>query len=1846
MKRFFKFFLILLSFPVFFLYSPNRVYASSNPVHWAISGQKISYASPTKVIFEDTSVVNHVITTYDSMLDVSVSGEEGTVVEYLVDGVLYVQFNGTLYLNANSANLFALGSKLVSIEGLEYVNTSEVTSMNSMFSGCSNLTSIDLSHFDTSHVTNMSSMFSRMRSLTSINVSNFNTSNVTNMAYMFQDLSSITSLNVSNFNTSNVTNMASMFKNLTNISTLNISNFTTSSVTNMSGMFAGMSSLTSLNLTSFNTSLVTDMSEMFSGCSKLTNLNISSFQTNQVTNMSSMFASLSKITSLNVTHFNTSSVTDMSNMFYNMSSLTSLDISNFNTSNVVNMSGMFSLMTSLTSLNVSNFNTSKVTDMSNMFSHLNISSLDVSHFDTSLVTNMSEMFSEMTNISTLDLSSFNTSNVSNMSSMFYNDTSLTHIYVTLLWDNSNVSEGTSMFYNNISLSVENGTKFTTRHIDSNYARIDTYYRAGYLSVHWDISSSLYLIDFTNYTIDAQQNLFDVTTISHSNNVTLSVIDGYVDVLYDNSIHIRQFRIIQPILSVTLNKHSALMIRGKSLQLSADIYPTTTTYDQTLTWSSSNNSVLTVTSDGTVRAVGAGTATITVSTVNVHNDSHSDTCTIEVTVPVTSFEHETFSPNANELVLTPGKTYQLNPTIGPSDTSEPKTVTWSWEFVSSKRSDHNIISINSDGLLTALAPGHVTVTGKLNSSRFLPVADGDVDDLIYGQSITFDVWVQIPIDSINIVENQVNLYIGDSNYETKSLSVEYSPTDYEEDGTITWSSSNTSVATVNNSGVVTAKRLDGTSTIQAKVPNGKKDTVPVTVKILATDFTITNNGSDEKTVLEIGQTHTIATSITPTDSSYKTITWSSSNTSVATVDSNGKVTAKHEGETVISGVLSNGLNRDLTVERTVKVLIPIREFSVDESNVTLNIGDPAQETATLHPRFNPTSFEVDGTIDWSSSDPSIVSVDSNGVLTVNSNRKTGDVTITAKLHNYPLLSDTVSVHVDIIILDFQLKNAADVTLELGSSHTIQTDILPHDATVSKEIVWTSDDTTVATVSNGVVSTVGTGTTTIHGRVGNFQISVTVHVIISITVFEVDKTSLNLLPNDSYTLQTTIGPSNTTESKVITWESSNPSVATVNNGVISSISPGTCKITGSLSNGLKVEVSVKVLIPIESISLSPSSFTLYRDDSSRDHKTVAATITPSTAEEDASITWSSQNTSLVSVDQNGVVRVVGLSPDGNNTTTITATLPNGMTATSTVTVEALISSFQVKNGSDLRLELNQTHTVTTEILPIDTTEDKTIIWESNNPSIATVDSNGTITAVGVGTTNVTGTLTNGKKVTVVVKVLKPINSVQMAYDSLTLYKGDSTRDHQLLDVIIDPSDAEVDKTITWTSNDTSIATVDTSGVVHAVGAGTTTVVGTLKNNMSVECTIIVESVITDFHVTNGDNISIRMSDNPNHTIQTFIGPLDATESKVITWSSSDDGIASVDNGVVTAHQAGTVVVTGLLQNSMSVNVTVKVLKEITNFTLADDTITLFKGDSTKDNKTLSYSILPTDHDEDASITWSSGDSSIATVSDGVVHAVGAGETIITATLPNGLSDTCVVNVQSLITGFVIDGDTEIYLGKGKTHTIETIITPDDATENKKITWTSNNTSVATVDRYGKVTGVASGDAVITGTLTNGMSVSLTVHISVPITKFSISNSHVEIMPDQEKQLSVSISPSNTTEDKTVTWSSEDSSIASISSTGLVTGHALGTTTITATLSNGMTATTTVIVTMTPSSRIRGDFDDNGKVDISDVIVALRKVFKYVAIVEDDYAIGDLNGDSKIDISDIIILLRYVFKYIDSI
>ena len=259
---------------------------------------------------------------------------------------------------------FYLFEGLTKIEHLDYLNTSEVENMGSMFSKCTSLETLDLSSFNTEKVTNMSEMFVGSTNLRTINLpKGFIGSNVTDLNGMFRGCASLTELDLSGSNAEKVKNMGNMFDGCVALSNLNLSGFKTGSLTDMRYLFSSCQSLESLDLSGFNTENVSSMVSMFSQCSSLRSLDLSSFNTSKVIDMNLMFYMCTNLESIDLSSFDTENLQQMAHMFYSCTKLEMLDLSSFATPNMTSMLCAFQYCKNLKTIYVTSaFTTDKVTE--------------------------------------------------------------------------------------------------------------------------------------------------------------------------------------------------------------------------------------------------------------------------------------------------------------------------------------------------------------------------------------------------------------------------------------------------------------------------------------------------------------------------------------------------------------------------------------------------------------------------------------------------------------------------------------------------------------------------------------------------------------------------------------------------------------------------------------------------------------------------------------------------------------------------------------------------------------------------------------------------------------------------------------------------------------------------------------------------------------------------------------------------------------------------------------------------------------------------------------------------------------------------------------------------------------------------------------------------------------------------------------------------------------------------------------------------------------------------------------------------------------------------------------------
>jgi surface protein len=396
--------------------------------------------------------------------------------------------------------MFSGCSNLTSVD-ISGFNTSAVTYMNKMFKDCSKLITLDLSDLDTSSATSMNAMFSGCSNLTSVNLSGLNTSKVTSMSCMFYECTSLTSVNLSGLDTSKVKDMALMFVDCSNLAFVDLSGLGTSSVTSMDGMFEGCSKLATLTLPAgadfSNASLRTtkwsdSLGNNYADTKVMLAANVSR-ETGAETYYAGQFAtegwtqsntcewqidSAGKLTVRPLGGTGTGTLQDWSGYtsvpwYTQRSSITSVVIEQGVSAQTCY--DMFYYCRSLTSVDLTGLDTSAVTDMGYMFSGCSaLTAVNLTGLDTSAVTNMNAMFSACSSLEYIGLSGLDMSAITDMESMFYGCTSLDYIDLSGLVA-SETTDMRSMFYKCAtprSLTLPAGVDFSGTSLKDN-AWIDT-----------------------------------------------------------------------------------------------------------------------------------------------------------------------------------------------------------------------------------------------------------------------------------------------------------------------------------------------------------------------------------------------------------------------------------------------------------------------------------------------------------------------------------------------------------------------------------------------------------------------------------------------------------------------------------------------------------------------------------------------------------------------------------------------------------------------------------------------------------------------------------------------------------------------------------------------------------------------------------------------------------------------------------------------------------------------------------------------------------------------------------------------------------------------------------------------------------------------------------------------------------------------------------------------------------------------------------------------------------------------------------------------------------------------------
>lgn len=410
---------------------------------------------------------------------------------------------------------------------------------------------------------------------------------------------------------------------------------------------------------------------------------------------------------------------------------------------------------------------------------------------------------------------------------------------------------------------------------------------------------------------------------------------------------------------------------------------------------------------------------------------------------------------------------------------------------------------------------------------------------------------------------------------------------------------------------------------------------------------------------------------------------------------------------------------------------------------------------------------------------------------------------------------------------------------------------------------------------------------------------------------------------------------------------------------------------------------------------------------------------------------------------------------------------------------------------------------------------------------------------------------------------LKSISLNNNKLSLTEGDKS----MLTVTYNPKNTTVSKAVSWTSSNTKVATVK-NGTVLAKGAGTATITA-MVNGKKATCVVTVKKKEIPLQSISLNNTSLKLEKGHTDTLKVTYSPSNTTDNKDITWTSSDETIATVKNGVVTAVSDGTATITAAVgKKSASCKIKVYTPVPLESITLSEQNL---NWDITlQDETTLIVTYDPVDTTDDKKVTWSSSDENVVRVTGtgenqetALVVAEGPGTATITAKVGNKKAE-CKVNFTASLNKWTLN-EHNLELDKGETRQLTITFIPDYTTDPKVTTWSSSDESVATVDENGVVTAISEGVATITGINANGTMDECKVTVSitrVPAESLSLTSSSEKdfaiINVEQQDRLLATYGPENTTD--RLSWSSSDESIATVQD-GVVTGISSGECVITA-------------------------------------------------------------------------------------
>ena len=400
---------------------------------------------------------------------------------------------------------------------------------------------------------------------------------------------------------------------------------------------------------------------------------------------------------------------------------------------------------------------------------------------------------------------------------------------------------------------------------------------------------------------------------------------------------------------------------------------------------------------------------------------------------------------------------------------------------------------------------------------------------------------------------------------------------------------------------------------------------------------------------------------------------------------------------------------------------------------------------------------------------------------------------------------------------------------------------------------------------------------------------------------------------------------------------------------------------------------------------------------------------------------------------------------------------------------------------------------------------------------------------------------------------------------------------------PSTSNYKTGIKWTSSNNDIAVVDENGFVTGISNGDVTITATTENGKTATWNVTVISTPLSIGL-DKENITLDISTNKTYQFKATIYPSTANTDIGLTWSSSDNSVATVNkDGVVTGVKNGTAVITVVTENQKTTSASVTVQTSPVSISISPSSATI---DLSAENKSvqLKATISPNTTNIKNKITWTSTNNNIATVdSNGLVRGYANGTVTITATTANGKSTKATITVQTSPTTIFLDKTNIVFdMSKNRTAQLTVRYNPSTSNVNKGITWTSSNNSVATVDGSGRVTAKGNGNATITAKTANGKTAQCQIQVITSITSISLNKTSatIEAIAGQSNtlQLIATVNPSTATEN--IQWTSSNWNVLHVSQSGLVTVQNVGSAVITAKNPNGtVKATCSISVNWAP-------------------------------------------------------------------